>query len=67
MTLNYVDIICLVVLTLVLAWDVYLARKGEGNTLSFRWARWARQWPILPFAVGVLMGHLWFPNRGFCP
>lgn len=67
MILDYRDFITLAAVALVLAWDIFLARKGEGNTLSFRWARWAQKWPIWPLLVGILLGHLFFPNRAFCP
>jgi hypothetical protein len=61
------DYVSLITITLVLIYDFWLARNGESNTLSFRWARWARQWPIIPLLAGILLGHLFFPNHGFCP
>lgn len=67
MHLDYRDFATLAVIGLVLAWDVLLAKKGEGNSLSFRWAKWAQLWPVWPLLVGVLIGHLFFPNRGYCP
>jgi len=44
------------------AWDVIVALDGEpNNTITRVLRRTARKWLILPFAFGVIMGHLWQP------
>jgi hypothetical protein len=29
-------------------------------------ALWAVRWPVIPFLIGFLAGHLFWPNRGYC-
>lgn len=45
----------------LLVWHWY----GSASTIS--WVTWtaAKQWPIIPFAIGVLCGHLfWVQQTG---
>lgn len=52
----------LAVLVMVGIWDVYTLLYGEsGQSVSQYLHRLATAWPILPFAVGVLIGHLFWP------
>lgn len=55
------------IVAVVAAIDLWLLRKGEANTISARIARLSVRWPIIPFVLGVLAGHLVWPNRGYCP
>jgi hypothetical protein len=44
----------------LLAWDVIAATNAtRGDTISEQLTGAAHRWPILPFALGVLVGH-WF-------
>lgn len=51
----------------ILIWigvDVYLAMDGGADAMiSFIFYKWAKQWPVLPFAIGVLMGHFFWPVK----
>lgn len=41
------------------AWDIICMAKGlEEATVSAFTRRWARQWPLIPLAVGMLIDHL---------
>lgn len=53
-------------IAVILLYDAWAARRGEGYTMSFHLAVWSRQWPIIPLLAGILLGHLFFPNRGYC-
>jgi hypothetical protein len=59
----------LVIITgLITLFDVYqLAFKGYDSTISWVLYTSSQQWPIIPFALGVLCGHLFFPNRASLP
>lgn len=47
---------------LLLGYDVYAAIKGGvSNTISWQFYDLAKKYPILPFALGYLCGHLTFP------
>jgi hypothetical protein len=46
------------------AWLFYF--QGEPGTISYRVALWAVRWPVIPFLIGFLAGHLFWPNRGYC-
>lgn len=51
------------VAAILIGWDIYVAVNDEkGDTIS-EILLWASQRPILPFALGVLMGHLFWPQR----
>ena len=40
-------------------WDVYAeAVLGNSSTISVVLTSWAHAYPIIPFAFGLLMGHL---------
>lgn len=36
----------------------FFIRGGAGQTLSYRFWKLARQYPVVPFALGFLVGHL---------
>ena len=56
--------IVLIVL-LVAGYDITIAvLGGEQATISATLLAIARQWPIVPFMLGLLAGHLFFPNKG---
>lgn len=45
-------------------WDLVLATDGlRGNTLSELLYGFSREHPIVPFALGILCGHLLWPTE----
>ena len=45
----------------LILWDIYVAATPPGgDTISEIMLGWARKHPIVPFALGVLMGHLFW-------
>ena len=55
-------ILVLGVSTVVLvAWDIWVAvRPPKGDTITSIIRGWATKHPVVPFALGVLMGHLFW-------
>ena len=52
--------------------DVYfIAKGGEQASVSFRVAKWSMKYPIIPgflcLTLGLLLGHLFWPNHAYCP
>ena len=44
---------------LLVGWDIYVASNSiNGDTISEITLAFARKHPVVPFALGVLMGHL---------
>lgn len=44
--------------------DIWLGRRyGYAATVSAVIQDWARQWPVLPLLIGLLLGHLFWPLR----
>ena len=64
MTSRTITISILAAVTLLLiAWDIYVAtNKQKGDTISEVVLGFARRHPVIPFALGVLMGHLLWPQ-----
>ena len=57
-------IIFLCVCILMLVYEGYaLFTPAEGDTISEIIWHYARGYPILPFAFGVLMGHFFFQEK----
>lgn len=53
-----------IVVGLVAAWDLAAAATGNPTlSVSHLTQAWARDNPVLPLAVGVVMGHLFWPIR----
>jgi len=51
-----------VVLLLIAAWDLTAAATNHPElSVSALTQRWAIENPVLPLAVGVIMGHLFWP------
>ena len=50
------------VAVLLLMYDIFvIARYGVKQSISYVVYSLSRQYPIIPFAFGFLMGHLFFP------
>ena len=48
---------------LLIVWDVYAAtNKERDDTISEVVLGFARRHPVIPFLLGVLMGHLLWPQ-----
>jgi len=48
---------------LLIVWDIYAAtNKERGDTISEVVLDFARRHPVIPFLLGVLMGHLLWPQ-----
>jgi hypothetical protein len=49
--------------SIILCYDVYaLAVNGYDATISYMLYTAGAHWQIIPFSLGVLAGHLFFPN-----
>lgn len=54
----------LVLFAVLMTFDVWtLVSRGYETTVSWTLYVWGTQFPIVPFAFGVLVGHLLWPNR----
>ena len=52
---------------LLIGWDIFVAVTPQGgDTISEVLLTFARRHPALPFAFGVLMGHLFWPQQIIC-
>ena len=48
----------------LIVWDVYVfMTAGSPATISRVVFRWAEAHPVIPFGIGVLCGHLLWPQR----
>jgi hypothetical protein len=48
----------------LIAWDIHLATNPvQGDTISEIILKLAYQHPVLPFIVGILCGHFFWPQR----
>ncbi len=47
------------------AWDVFMiATNRSDDTVSRTLHEWALLYPILPLAIGLLFGHIFWPQMG---
>jgi uncharacterized membrane protein len=61
---SVVAVFAILFLALVGIWDVYaLLSKGRYATVTTHFQEWSRTWPLFPFVIGMLVGHLFFPSR----
>ena len=67
MKVNWVDYILMGIIAVIVVVDVYLAHNSEQETISWRMTMWGKKWPIIWVMIGILIGHLTFPNHAFCP
>lgn len=51
----------IVITLLLIGWDLY-ARQADGGTISEVILTWARAHPAVPYAAGVVCGHLFWPQ-----
>jgi hypothetical protein len=58
---HYAGIFLLAISAVVMIFDIYMfARHGEENTISYVILHASMSNPIIPFTVGILMGHLFW-------
>jgi hypothetical protein len=58
-----ITISILVAVTVALiGWDIYVAVVETPATISVIVLGWAQAHPVLPFAIGVVCGHLLWPQ-----
>jgi hypothetical protein len=54
----------LVIMAIIGAYDIFaIFALPPGNTVSYVLQSWATEFPALAFAVGFLIGHLFWPLR----
>ena len=54
----------LMVCGLIAAWDIFaVTRLSWQDTVSFVIAEWSVRFPVLPFALGMLAGHIFWPQH----
>lgn len=54
-----------VIVAIILIYDlvIYL-KKGDDWTISRVLLKLAKSWPIVPFLLGIVMGHIFWTNCG---
>jgi hypothetical protein len=60
--MRFAFISILVLGTAALDLGLYVCR-GPDSTISAHFRTWCEQWPIVPFLLGMLAGHLLWPLR----
>ena len=55
-------VIALVVVSAIVYDVIAYAHGGVDATISRITLAWAHRWPLVPFSVGVLCGHLFWPQ-----
>ena len=54
----------LVMLAVVAGWDMWQSAQGHSErTASQIIGDWSARWPLLPLAIGLIIGHLFWPRR----
>lgn len=49
--------------TILVGWDIYVAiNPPDGDTISEVLFQWAGDHPVVPFVIGVLCGHWFWPQ-----
>lgn len=65
MTKIVTKVLMLSIAIVLIGWDIYVAANDiPGDTISELTLSWAFMHPVIPFAVGVLCGHLFWPQGG---
>lgn len=58
---HYIALAMLVILAVVGVYDIAASgSQGRLDSVSSAVREWSARWPILPLAVGVLIGHLFW-------
>lgn len=59
-------VIAIVALAVVGTYDGYCQLTGQKTLSAWTWAA-SQKYPFVPFAAGLVMGHLFWSNSGACP
>lgn len=60
----YLSLAFLVVIAAVWVYDTIAGVRGKPlETVSATLLEWSQTWPILPLAVGIVLGHLFWPSK----
>ncbi len=59
MTTGFISIVAIII-TLYDIWMLW--RRGYEATISWVLLTWSRKYPIIAFMLGVLAGHIFWPN-----
>ena len=58
--MNATELVIIVAVPLILIWDMYLyADKNPGNSITQVVIARSKEYPIIAFALGFLMGHFY--------
>lgn len=61
--MNLTRFIILAVIAIVVGIDVWLViSRGSDATISWQLYTWAQHWPIIPFLLGGVFGHIFAPQ-----
>lgn len=61
---TYLSLLFLFMLIVVWLFDWYaIVKDRPRETVSAMLLEWSQAWPILPLLVGIVIGHLFWPNR----
>ena len=65
MKLKLTTSVIIIIVTAAFVYDAVAAYLwGEPGTISANWWMLSHKWPILPFLLGVVMGHLNWQGHG---
>jgi len=57
------QIVVIVAVLAIVCYDVFAYfAHGVDTTISRVVLGWSKQWPVIPFGVGVVSGHLFWPQ-----
>jgi hypothetical protein len=51
-----------VIVALIIAYDV-VALLFRLPTISLTLLEWSREYPVIPLAIGIPLGHVFWPNK----
>jgi hypothetical protein len=65
MHLTLTQQIIVAVIVIVFAIDGWLVKRfGVPATISYTLLQWSKEYPVLAFGIGFIMGHLFWENCG---
>lgn len=56
-------ILAVLALSLVGIWDSVAMYRGDMESVSKILTGWCKQWPVLPFLAGLVVGHALWPQQ----
>ncbi len=55
--------ILVTIVLVAIVWDIVVAvNRTPGDTISELTLSWAHEHPVLPFCIGIVVGHLFWPQ-----